>query len=410
MPAARLHRKQVPAPVDVATLRTRAQNMVKSAFAEPRSVSRIVADLGRTQQLAELEKVDIWFDHAVDRGKMKPDPYVYSSLVDAFSRNGDFARAEKLLEKQRTHNVLSVHSYTAILNSYLTRGYLARAESLVKQMKKSGITPTSVTYHSLLSNYAERGAIDKVETLLQEMEGEGHSPDEMTLGKLMTVFSKTNNHALVERLAAKLPSTTTTSGAVGAALWQARIHSALKLNDVNNALALTERARDQGASLSPSTYGHLVNGLARGNMVKELDRAVEWALTGYQPPPVVTFISAITAYTRDGQPDTALALLQRLKERGVALTSDVYNPLIFDMATRGVVGKLEALVQELYGSGLPFSEVTYRVLLKSFLLTHDYKRAKAVYGEIKQKGVPLHHSFSEATLRLLVDTEPRYHD
>lgn len=385
--------------------------MVKSAFAEPRSVSRIVADLGRAQQLAELEKVDLWFDHAVDRGKMKPDPYVYSSLVDAFSRNGDFARAEKLLEKQRTHNVLSVHSYTAILNSYLTRGYLARAESLVKQMKKSGITPTAVTYHSLLSNYAERGAIDKVEALLQEMESGGHTPDEITLSKLMTVFSKTNNHALVERLAAKLPSGTTTStGAAGAALWQARIHSALKLNDVAGALALTEKAREQGASLSRSTYGHLVNALARASMVKELDRAVEWALTGYQAPPVVTFISAITAYTRDGQTDKALALVQRLKECGVPLTSDVYNPLLFDLATRGVVGKLEAVLQELYGSGLPFSEVTYRVLLKCFLLTHDHKRAKAIYGEIKQKGVPLHHSFSEATLRQLVDVEPRYHD
>ena len=181
-------------------------------------------------------------------------------------------------------------------------------------------------------------------------------------------------------------STGAQSPAATAALWQARIHAALKQSDPKAAFALADEARKQGASLAPNTLGHLVNALGRAAQLDAMGKVLSWIMQSSRLPTPATFTSAIAAYAREAQAEKGLALLHALKKAGIPLESDAFNPLLFDYATRGAIDKLEALLQELYASNVPFSDVTYRMLLKIFLLTHDDARARAILLRISKRG------------------------
>ena len=154
---------------------------------------------------------------------LAPDAVSYSSLVQAYVRNGEAERFDELLERMRGDGVLpdlvllntllngygrtlrwerafellrawerdgvrpDATSYTHVLRACVGARLPERAAAAVEMMRQAGLTPDVRTYSMLLSAYAKAGMLRASLATLKTMRSEGVRPNRYIYAGLMDV-------------------------------------------------------------------------------------------------------------------------------------------------------------------------------------------------------------------------------
>lgn len=109
------------------------------------------------------------------------DSVIYGTLLAICASHNYCEEAEVYFQKMKDdgHNPNLFH-YSSLLNAYSENGNYGKAELLMKDLRSSGLTPNKVILTTLLKVYSKGGLFDKAKELLIELEASGFAQDEMS--------------------------------------------------------------------------------------------------------------------------------------------------------------------------------------------------------------------------------------
>ncbi|GJN93511.1 hypothetical protein Rhopal_006568-T1 [Rhodotorula paludigena] len=335
-------------------------------------------------------------------GEIEPDMYSWLERVEAHFAVRDPDEAMRLARlMMRDRRVLAEREragerawpetmWNRLINGLLACGRKTEAEALLEEMDKMGTPPTTVTINGFLKFYTR-----------------GSKPDLPSVARVLKVVS---DHGL--------EADVFTFTMVLQALLSAGMRDA-----VARTIAVMEQAR---VKPSVTTYGAIINHLARSGNSEQLSAAVQLLdemeskrlatneviytslIQGFLRAIRTTPLSSpVAAENEDGQHPyclAALTLKQRMERRGIALNRIGYNAFIgaglslhSEWGTELAV-RLYAELKRLRASGAPNLDRnmpdgesntvsdTYYILLDGFVNMGDFARAEAVVREMRETG------------------------
>ncbi|XP_042381820.1 pentatricopeptide repeat-containing protein At1g55890, mitochondrial-like [Zingiber officinale] len=109
------------------------------------------------------------FDQMHDKG-IEPDISCYNTLLDGYSKKGDYAGFDKVL-KEICKKGLSqnVGTYNCRIAALCAKGKSFQAEELLDVMKLNGIFPDKISFNTLINRFCEQGNTDSAIELFKRM-------------------------------------------------------------------------------------------------------------------------------------------------------------------------------------------------------------------------------------------------
>ncbi|KAF3781595.1 Pentatricopeptide repeat-containing protein [Nymphaea thermarum] len=119
------------------------------------------------------------------------DSVIYGTVLAVCASNNHSKEAENFFQQMVVEGCEpNLFHYSSLLNAYSVDGDYAKAEKLVKDMKSSGIEPNKVILTTLLKVYVRGGLFEKSRELLVKLGTLGHAEEEMPFCILMDGLAK----------------------------------------------------------------------------------------------------------------------------------------------------------------------------------------------------------------------------
>jgi len=125
------------------------------------------------------------FDEMRNRWGIKPDVVSCTALVTAFGTDGQWSRAQQVVDWMHSAGIRpNVRTYTALVAALGRGGQWERAQRLLSDMRRGfpwgGAEPNAYTYSALLKSMGEQGRWELAEQVFSELEAEalGRSPSD----------------------------------------------------------------------------------------------------------------------------------------------------------------------------------------------------------------------------------------
>jgi len=323
---------------------------------------------------------------------------IVNAVLNAHAKchDGSARAALALLREMRGEVRLDSISYNTCINCFAKckDGSARAAMGVFQEMLKEGITPTAITYYSLLS--AQRSQPDgtsanALRILDHVVRTLGTQPDETMLSTAIGLQARVEDGS--GRAALALVGRMKQSGfAITAKLLNCVIDAQAKNDDGSARVALTlldsmKRSRLDEVRPSVVTYTSVIDCQAKcsdgdGRTATAL---LEEMVTEGLTPNSVTYLCCLNAQARHGSAKMALAVLQKLRKQGLAVTHSQYNSAISACAKCGDGSGVLALqvLDDMDSSGAVPSALSYSMCVEA-QATHDDGTAYASYELINR--------------------------
>ncbi|XP_075108405.1 pentatricopeptide repeat-containing protein At1g10910, chloroplastic-like isoform X1 [Nicotiana tabacum] len=122
------------------------------------------------------------------------DSVTYGSLLSVCASHKECNEAEKYFQKMKAEGQSpNVYHCSSLLNAYSVDGNYEKAEALIEEMRSAGLVLNKVVYTTLLKVYVKGGLFEKSKELLKELEAFGYAKDEMPFCLLMDGLVKSGH-------------------------------------------------------------------------------------------------------------------------------------------------------------------------------------------------------------------------
>lgn len=341
---------------------------------------------------AALQRASDWWD------SMKPlsslhDPFIYSSLMNVYSKAGDSWKTKEILDEMisRGVNVSTIH-FNIALNACTVGASISvnEVESILRQMTemhKSGFNtkPDRITYTSVILAFlrsSSKAGVAKAEEILESLERVEEGSE-----------SVLDSHLYSEFLA-------------GLLFRQERAHEpqerealALKMEEIFKRLC--ERGKVDKNFRGPRTrdLNLCLKAWARSRSASRIDRLVtlfeRWRNGYLNSVDASTYRFMLLGLTSSFTPETlnyGKLLLRQMEEDGIPLHIGVMNQYARLLARFGEENESENYLESLermYSDGLSKvrpQENTYRYILEEYWKKGEVHRAQRLFKRLKALG------------------------
>ncbi|XP_072972377.1 pentatricopeptide repeat-containing protein At4g04370 [Typha angustifolia] len=250
--------------------------------------------------------------HAVVLGVASTDPFVSSSVLHAYSKNGDVGSARKMFDEMPVRNVVP---WSAIIGAYSQAGDVAMVFSLYNQMRRLDVEPNSVTF---LSSLSEGLTVNQLQCIHGTVTKYGFDADVVLANLMINRYAKCGEVEIARRLFNLMSFKDIIS-------WNSMLAGYSRSGCVRELLDLFERMRAAGVYPDRQTYGSLISCITNCQIGKivhalvltsgfELDMHVETAL--------------ITMYLKFGCYDDAFFIFNCASDRDVISWTAMISGLV----------------------------------------------------------------------------------
>ncbi|XP_019463731.1 PREDICTED: pentatricopeptide repeat-containing protein At5g48910-like [Lupinus angustifolius] len=125
----------------------------------------LVSVLPAISRLGALE-LGKWVHLYAEKNKVQIDDVLGSALVDMYAKCGNIEKAIQVFERLPKHNVIT---WNAIIGGLAMHGRSNDLFKFFSRMKRSGVTPSDVTYIALLSACSHTGLVDEGRSFFNHM-------------------------------------------------------------------------------------------------------------------------------------------------------------------------------------------------------------------------------------------------
>ncbi|WOL03021.1 hypothetical protein Cni_G11741 [Canna indica] len=133
------------------------------------------------------------------------DGVIYGTLLAICASNNLCKEAEMYFQQMKNEgHPPNVFHYSSLLNAYSIDGNYMKAEKLLDDMKSSGLVPNKVILTTLLKVYARGHLFEKSHEILSELEALGYADNEMPYCIIMDSLAKAGHLQEVRRIFAQM--------------------------------------------------------------------------------------------------------------------------------------------------------------------------------------------------------------
>jgi len=309
------------------------------------------------------------------------------AVTQLFRVAGDAGRMEEIFDKANNAGIfegpkanisLPAEAVTVLLDDCCKRNNLALAGRVDLLVKQLGVALLTGSFDSLLKIYAVAGDA-RAMTIFQEMRSTNTRISEGLCVGLLARAADSKFLRFAEEVVSFARERDGMTIVVYSALMKVYAYSGL----YDKACDLYDQIKADGLEPDSMMYGCLMKFAAECGRTELSRFLAEKAPT----LDVQNYMSLIRAAGRDGDVNRAFAVLQRLKDTGVALDLPAYNCVLDVCVCVGDMKRAKALIQQMKGT-CDIDIITYNTLLKGFCNAGDISGAKAWLQEMEQSGNP----------------------
>jgi pentatricopeptide repeat protein len=291
---------------------------------------------------AEASMVPEMFDAVLEAGLPLP-PEALSLILENCSHKSNLELAKRVERiAKETKTPLLAHGYDALLKMWTVTGDIHAIE-LFEEMQQSGVRISEGLCVGLLARCAEI--------------------------KFMRFAEDIFKHARSQNIL---------SIAVYSALMKVYAYS----NMYDKACNLYEQILADGIEPDAMMYGCLMKFAVECGRT-DLSRTLAEKAPSLD---IQNYMSLIRAAGRDGDVDTAFAVLEKLKQSGLELDNAAYNCALDVCACAGRLDRAKELIADMRANST-VDIITFNTLLKAYCNAGDLRGAKELLGEMQEAGL-----------------------
>ena len=266
----------------------------------------------------------------------------------------------------------NIQIYNACIRTCAEARDVYGAFDLLKDISKTGLNTTQITYGSLMTACERVGDVKRASRVFQKMADDGISPNEVIYGAAISCCRKANDAQralwlLKKMIQEKLSPNTATLNTVLIAQTDSRSKAdssrVLQLYKLMNSKYVAHNGRP-----NRQTYNILVNFFALTAQPVLAERFIDKMREAGFKPDVDLFTATVTAYERTQQPLMAVKLMKRMEEDGY----DFYSVKVLNSAFKKAVGLVNAVGQSFANPSDVYTSSEYADLDEGEITDEDF--------------------------------------
>jgi pentatricopeptide repeat protein len=139
---------------------------------------------------SNITKIELLYTEMQEE-RNKPNVVTYTSMIDAYKKDGDVAKAIKTFESLIGAKIdTTVFTYTSMINAYAKDGDMYKAKEMLDSMIFAGITPNVVVYNTMIDGYVKNGWLNEAIGTFNLMIHYGITPNFVVFNSMFHVYVK----------------------------------------------------------------------------------------------------------------------------------------------------------------------------------------------------------------------------
>jgi len=338
----------------------------------------------------DYKSAEKWFRHMLSYD-IQASLCTYNTLLDACAKADSWAGAEACeswLEKILKEGIQAVNviSYATVVYAWARRGEEARAEKWMRKMVDDGIEPDAVSYNSMIHGCGVCGNPAGAERWIEEMQSRGIQASVTTYTTLIDACAKGGDVKRAERFLELMLAAEIEPNVVSFA---SMIDACAKKADPDRAEYWHGRMIECNVKPNAHSFSAVINASAKAG---DLARAEEWLSHAEEAGivgDVVIYSSVIDACGKVGDADRAVAIFRRMCDNGVEPHIVAYAALARPFAYRGDYVEVERIAKEMASRGIYPNEYFLYAQLLSYATCRPRQdqRAEQCFREALRSGL-----------------------
>ncbi|KAF7819295.1 pentatricopeptide repeat-containing protein [Senna tora] len=295
------------------------------------------------------------------------ETYVCNALVTLYSRRGNLTSAEQIFNAMFQRDGVS---YNSLISGLAQQGYGDKALEVFKKMHFDCLKPDCVTVASLLSACASVGDLLKGKQLHSYAFKAGMCSDIILEGSLLDLYVK----CLDIETAHDFFLTTETENVV---LWNVMLVAYGQLDNLTESFQIFRQMQIEGIIPNQFTYPSILRTCTSLGALDLGEQIHAQALkTGFQFNVYVSSV-LIDMYAKHGKLDTALEILQRLKEDDVVS----WTAMIAGYAQNDMFVNALKLFKEMQDRGIQSDNIGFASAIRACAGIQALNQGRQIHGQ-----------------------------
>merc|ERR1719197_2268796 len=256
----------------------------------------------------------------------------YNALLDSCVQCGKVNVALQHFKEMKDLGLVDVVSYNTLLKAYLKQGQIAKARKLLTEMAESNIEANQVTYNEMLNALVTVKDRQEMWALVREMNSMSMRPNSVTCSiilKSLTAHSATDDvrqaMALIDNLHEDMDEV----------LFASVVEACVRVGQLDLLSSKLQQYASVGglAGLTAPTYGSMIKAYGRARDIERVRELWGEMRRRNVKPTSITLGCMVDALVTNAQPDEALALVQEISTE--AATRDILNTVVYSTLLKG---------------------------------------------------------------------------
>jgi pentatricopeptide repeat protein len=314
---------------------------------------------------------------------------VYNALLDACVQCARMPTALKHFKEMKELNLVDVVSYNTLLKAYLRNGQVAKARSLLAEMSDAGIECNQVTYNEMLNALVTVRDRKVMWELVNDMTAKGIRANSVTCSIILKSLTGHSAPADVKQAMALIDNMEEDMDEV---LFASVIEACVRVGQLDLLSVKLQQYASRGglAGLSAPTYGSMIKAYGRAH---DIERVLElWGEMRRRcvRPTSITLGCMVDALVTNGRPDGAHELVKEIRDDPE--TRDVLNTVIYSTLLKGFAQakapeKVQNVFEEMLDAGIACNTVSYNTMIDANARTGRMDRASELFRAMSANGV-----------------------
>jgi len=314
---------------------------------------------------------------------------VYNALLDSCVQGGKLNLALQHFQEMKEQGFVDVVSYNTLLKAYLRNNQIAKARSLLEEMHAADILANQVTYNEMLNALVQTKDRKGMWNLVADMDAQGMKPNSVTCSIILKSLA---GHSAQQDIRRAMDLIDRMDEDMDEVLFASVIEACVRIGQLDLLSAKLQQYAAKGglAGLTAPTYGSMIKAYGRARDIERVRELWGEMRRRNVRPTSITLGCMVDALVCNGYPEDALDLVREI--RADEQSRDILNTVIYSTLLKGFAQskqpeRVQMVFEEMKAERVQCNTVSFNTMIDANARTGRMDRAEELFKEMEQDGV-----------------------
>ena len=334
---------------------------------------------------------------------IKPDSYTYTSLLKGFTKIEIDAewlnRAFLVLEESKIGYNLEENFFNSLLDSCIKYNRIDKAVEIFNEMKeKTKNNLSEYAYSMMIKVYGKSYNLNKCLEMLKEIKKKGNKPSSLTYVCLMNICLKCRKVEMAEKLFEEMGNECDKD------IFNTVFFNLINGYKNNKCFDKAKNLFEKYCSLEKnqediSVYNAILDCCVQFNKFEFMEKVFSNLKEKKFSLDIMTYSLLLKGYTKWNNNEETINIYKAIKSKGLQLDEVVYNNLLDYFVRLNEQQHANSVYEDMKLRGFEIGTITYTVLLKLYNIMGNSMKAYELFEDMKKKEIPL----TENIYQIIID-------